>query len=105
MNEVRFASEPEVEAAIEAAFDKLNSADTAEQQAGCEYIGEHFGADAEAKLRAMLAGNAKATLEVPSPPSSFAEERRRREAARAQKLRPVVVEQPKPEPKPEPLPT
>ena len=79
MNEVRFASEPEVEAAIEAAFDKLNSADTAEQQAGCEYIGEHFGADAEAKLRAMLAAKAKA-VEVPAPPSSFAEERRRREA-------------------------
>ena len=65
MNEVRFASEPEVEGAIEAAYDKLNSADTAEQQAGCEYIGEHFGADAEAKLRAMLAPIAPALKPKP----------------------------------------
>ena len=66
-------------AILQAAFDELKGADTAEQQAGCEYIGEHFGADAEAKLRAMLAAKAKA-VEVPAPPSSFAEERRRREA-------------------------
>ena len=37
MNEVRFASEPDVEAAIEALFDKLKTADIADQQAGCDY--------------------------------------------------------------------
>ena len=102
MNEVRFASEPEVEAAIEALFDKLKTADTAEQRAGCEYIGEHFGADAETTLRAMLA-KAKPTSLIQSHRIERRDLKSRSEAV-VETLKRSAVSEPKPEAKATPEP-
>ena len=52
MTEVNVA--PKIDPAIDTAFEKLKLLDAANQEIGCKHIGEKYGRDVEAKLRAML---------------------------------------------------
>ena len=95
MTEVNVA--PKIDPAIDTAFEKLKLLDAANQEIGCKHIGEKYGRDVEAKLRAMLAAIVAPAPLAQSQPAQ-------RIFRRDLKSPAAAVEQPKPEPKPEPLP-
>ena len=95
MTEVNVA--PKIDPAIDTAFEKLKVLDAANQEIGCKHIGEKYGRDVEAKLRAMLAAIVAPAPLTQSQPAQ-------RIFRRDLKSPAAAVEQPKPEPKPEPLP-
>ena len=88
---------PKIDPAIDTAFEKLKLLDAANQEIGCKHIGEKYGRDVEAKLRAMLAAIVAPAPLAQSQPAQ-------RIFRRDLKSPAAAVEQPKPEPKLEPLP-
>ena len=91
------------EATVQTAFDKLKGADASEQEIGCKFIGKHFGADAEATLRAMLA-KAKPKAAPLIPPHRPFRRDLKSSAAVVETLKRSAVSEPKPEAKATPEP-